>query len=94
MEKTVRKTLNFCDGSGRVYRTSCKFNLVGGIFRIYDCPAISNMKNCHISYVSGDEVFVQPKALDDGSEPDRKPYQKDNIEKFCATCAMKQKCER
>ena len=94
MENTVRKTLNFCDGSGCVYRTSCNFNLVGGIFRIYDCPAISNMKNCHISYVSGDEVFIQPKALDDGSDCNKRPYQEKSIKEICSFCTMKQNIGR
>jgi hypothetical protein len=94
MQTMVTKTLNFSDCAGNIYRVTCQFTLRNGVLCFYDCPAIKNMPNCHVSGGAGNEVFVQPKALDDGSEPDRKPYQKDNIKKFCVTCTMKQNCGR
>ena len=94
MKEFVKKTLNFMDGNGHVYRINCNFKLVDGIFRIYDCGAINAMKNCSVSYGPNNEVFIQPKALDDGSDSDKNPYREKSVKKFCAICTMKQNCGR
>jgi hypothetical protein len=92
--KTITKTLNFHDGCGNVYRKKCEFKLHNGVFSVYDCPAVEQLNNCVVSYAIVNEVHIQPKVLDDGSDADKNLYKKSNIKKFCAICTMKQNCGR
>ena len=82
MAESVKKTLNFYDGCGNVYRKKCEFELHDGVFSVYDCPAVEQISG-HITYGATNQVFIHS-----GFEDDRKKelFQRKFLRSVCKNC--------